>query len=580
MNTVLWIIHIIASLLFAIVLELNHSRWIGWILFAAAAILFPVLARKAGSGAMKFFLWLGCLLLYAGIFFISWPSVKGVPASTAAHPDVTPVITTDKGDITGVFNEDHSVEIYAGIPYAAPPVGELRWRKPQDVPAWEGVRACDTFAPMSMQKTNIPIMDSLTEIVGYHEYQPFASHSIPPVSEDSLYLNVWKPSGNAEKLPVIVYIHGGSLQTGQPWYQDYSGESFAKNGVVTVNMGYRLGVFGFLADETMLEEEGTTGNYGLLDQIKALEWVQKNISAFGGDPDNVTLIGESAGAACVDALCVSPLAKGLFRRAVMESSTLSSKNPPHSFRSFDEALKSGRSLLGRNQCTSINDLRKLDAEAIVDEMYTQHHITADGYVLPDTPHSLRAGGIHNEEALLHGFNSEESGPFILMDRASLKNYETKIRASFGEAADEVLALYPASTDDEADRYWAEVYGAQFFNYSHYCLNRLEIANDVPVYEYLFTKKNGRLSSWHSGELIYAFGTMKKNARQFDESDFELGRQMHAYWINFAKTGDPNGEGLPEFPLSQDSGKIMELGEETGVIDEPYLKLYGILDSYE
>ena len=579
MSIGLWIIHIVSSLLFGILLELNHSRWIGWLLFIAVFALFPVAVRKTGSGILKFFFWLGCLAVYAGIFLFSWPRTEAVPASTAAHPDVTPVISIDKGDITGVFNEDHSVEIYAGIPYAAPPVGELRWKKPQEVSSWKGIRACDAFAPMSMQKTNIPIMDSLTSIIGYHEYQPFSEHSTAPVSEDSLYLNVWKPAGEAEKLPVIVYIHGGSLQTGQTWYQDYSGESFAKNGVIVVNMAYRLGVFGFLADETMLKEEGTTGNYGLLDQIKALEWVQKNISAFGGDPDNVTLVGESAGAVCVDALCVSPLAKGLFRRVVMESSTVSSKNPPHSYRSFDEALSSGRALLDRYACTSIDDLRKLDAGTITGEMYTQHHITVDGYVLPDTPHSLRAQGIHNEEALLHGFNAEESGPFILLDKANLKNYVTKIRTSFGEAADEVLALYPAETDEQADRNWAEVYGAQYFNYSHYCLNQLENENDVPVYEYLFTKKNGRLSCWHSGELIYAFGMIQKNARQFTESDYELSTIMHAYWINFAKTGDPNGEGLPEFPVNSDSKKIMELGDHVGMIEEPYLKLYAILERH-
>ena len=173
---------------------------------------------------------------------------------------------------------------------------------------------------MSMQVVQPPVISSLAQIIGYHDWSASLSDNWrPPVSEDSLYLNIWKPRGICENLPVIVYIHGGSLQTGQPWYDDYSGESFAENGVITVNMGYRLGIFGFLAEGSLLEEDGTTGNYGLLDQIKALEWVRDNIAQFGGNPGNVTIIGESAGAVCVDALCVSPLAKGLFAKAVLES---------------------------------------------------------------------------------------------------------------------------------------------------------------------------------------------------------------------------------------------------------------------
>jgi para-nitrobenzyl esterase len=431
---------------------------------------------------------------------------------------------------------------------------------------------------MSMQVQNSPLFGSLARIIGYHDYRVSLDDSYrEPASEDSLYLNIWKPAGKVEKAPVAVYIHGGSLQTGQPWYADYSGEGFAKDGVIVVNMGYRLGVFGFLAAEEMMEEEGTAGNFGLLDQIKALEWVRDNISSFGGDPDNVTLIRESAGAVCVDALCVSPLAAGLFDRAVMESSAISSIEPPHSYRLFDEALSSGRALMERYGCSSLEELRKVPAEKLAAEQETQHHVTIDGYVLPDTPYHLRKQGIHNESALLHGFNKEESAPFLLFSHASLKDYEDKVRRWTGDSAEEVLSLYAPSTDEEAARFWAEIYGAIFFNYSHYCLNRLEQENQVPSWEYYFTKDNGRLGCWHSGELVYTFGVIPEGSRLYTEEDRALADTMHGCWVSFVKTGDPGKAGDQDFAQSPDSSMVMEFGGSTGMREDPCLALYQILD---
>ncbi|MBO7703002.1 MAG: carboxylesterase family protein [Solobacterium sp.] len=584
MGIILRILFVFLSVLFAAVLELNRNTLAGWVLFLLLLGGFPVLYKRFLTDQSWILRMLGFLLyplLFAGILFLSWPPVKNVPAVSVRHPDVTDPIETAYGTITGVYNKDHTVEVFAGIPYAAPPLGELRWRSPQDPSPWEGVLACDSFQPMSMQETSLPIVDSLTQIIGYHDYQISLDDNYrPPVSEDSLYLNIWKPVTEETDLPVLVYIHGGSLQTGQPWYQDYSGEGFAKDGVITVNMGYRLGVFGFLAEEELLEAEGTTGNYGLLDQIKALEWVQDNIRAFGGDPNNVTLVGESAGAVCVDALCVSPLAKGLFQRAILESSTLSSVIPPHSFRRFDEALASGRDLMNRYGCASLDELRSLPAEQLVHEMYTQHHVTVDGYVLSDTPYELRRNGVHNESALLHGYNKEESGPFIIFSRASLSNYEEKLRTEFGDSWEKIKELYPASSDEEADRYWAEIYGAEFFNYSHYCLSRLAKENGIPVYAYYFSKSNGRLSSWHSGELVYAFGVIPEHSTLYQESDYELSRAMHTYWVNFAKTGNPNGDSLPEFREYGTASQLMEFGETTGLIEEPYLNLYDVFDAMQ
>ena len=577
MRIVYWVICTVLMILSAGFLELNKNTFLGWALFLiTAAGLFMVSRLIKGKG---FWLHLSALAAYLGvmilIIFLSWPPIKPVKAVEGMETVYTEPVTTANGQVRGVKNRDGSVEVFAGIPYAKPPVNDLRWRKPQDPESWSGIRDCDHFAPMSMQEVNLPIIDSLTRIIGYHDYRiSLTDQYRPPVSEDSLYLNVWKPSGKQTDLPVIVYIHGGSLKTGQPWYEDYSGESFARDGVVAVNMGYRLGVFGFYADEESLKEEGTTGNFGLLDQIKALEWVRDNIASFGGDPQNVTLVGESAGAVCVDALCVSPLAEGLFQKAIMESSTISSKEPPHSFRHLQDALESGKSLRARHGVSTLQELRRLKAEELVGEQETQHHVCVDGTVLLNDPYVLRRNGVHNETALLHGFNKEESGPFILFDHASLRNYETKVRAFFRDSADEVLALYAPTTDSQADEYWAEIYGALFFNYSHDCIHRL-MKDQEPVYQYYFTKSNGRLSSWHSGELIYAFGMIPEDSGLFDESDRNLSRIMHEYWIRFARNGDPNGGDLPGF--EQGSDRLMELGEEVRMVDNPFRKLYDILD---
>ena len=563
-----WTFTILISILMGAVLELNKNTLFGWFLFALTAAGMAVISVKY-MGSWKW--WkkglciLGYLAVCVGIVFISWPPVRQVPAADTANPQKTEVYSTVYGDVRGVVLGS-GVELFAGIPYAAPPVDELRWKKPQDPEPWSSVLECDTFAPMSMQTQNLPIYNSLAQIIGYHDYKVSLKDNYREAfSEDSLYLNIWKPAGTLKKAPVAVYIHGGSLKTGQPWYQDYSGEGYAKDGV------------GFLATEEMLESEGTAGNFGLLDQIKALEWVRQNIESFGGDPDNITIIGESAGAVCVDALCVSPLASGLFKRAVLESSTISSKQPPHSYRLFDEALSSGRELMGRYNCASLDQLREIPAEKLVGEQETQHHVTIDGYVLPDTPYNLRKTGVHNEEAVVHGYNAEESGPFILFSHANLKNYEEKVRRWAGEYADDILALYNPSTDEEADRYWAKIYGAIFFNYSHYCLNRLEQEKGVPSWEYLFMKDNGRLGSWHSGEMVYTFGVIPEDSGLYTEEDRQLSNTMHSYLVNFVKSGDPNSETLSGFEESPDSSKVMEFGTHTGMIEEPDLALYEILD---
>ena len=497
---ILWkVLLAIAALILFTVLELGkHTLW-GWALavLAIAAFIFLRVKKLKGKGrGVRLLAWLGLLAVFAVVLWISRPPVKAVPAVAGKNGGTTGVIHVAQGDLTGVYTADKAVEVYAGIPYAKPPVGELRWKEPQPAEAWTGTLAADHFAPMSMQVTDSVIFGSLKQIVGYHDYKiSLTDNYRPPVSEDSLYLNIWKPAGELKDAPVLVYVHGGSLQTGQPWYEDYSGEGLARDGVIVVNMHYRLGIFGFYADEELAAESPnhTTGNYGLLDQILALEWVRDNIAAFGGDPSNVTISGESAGSACVTALCTSPLAKGLFRRVVAESSTVTAPEPAHSFRLMDEALKAAEKTKERWKASNVADLRAIPAEKLASEMDYHHHITVDGYVLPVTPYEAYRQGAFNEEAQLHGFNGEEAAPFILFSQGNMKNYESRIRRVFGDKyAQQVLELFPASTDAEAKKNWADIDSIILFIYGHICLQRQAALESIPSYVYYFTKTNGRL----------------------------------------------------------------------------------------
>ena len=588
-NRVLWRVLLgLTALVFFAFLELNRHTLLGWALAVLLFVLYSVLrGGKIGRFTLRYarrspriFAFLCVLIGCAAIAAVSWPPVKPVPAVENAAPRRTNVIHIAQGDLTGVYTADGEVEVFAGIPYAQPPVGELRWRAPQQPLPWEGEFRADQFAPMSMQPQNLPIVDSLTRIIGYHDYAITTSDNFrAPASEDSLYVNIWKPAGEVSNLPVLVYVHGGSLQTGQPWYADYSGEGLAWQGAVVVNMGYRLGIFGFFADEELAAENeyGATGNYGLMDQIAALRWVQNNIAAFGGDPGNVTLAGESAGSACVTALCTSPLAKGLFRRVVGESSTVTAPEPAHSFRTREEALKAGRETKDRLGAKTIEALRAMPAEQLVQEADYHHHITVDGFVLTETPWEAYSHGNYNEEAILQGFNLGESGPFLVLDRTTLKTYETKVRTLFGSLADEVLALYPARTDAEAQAHWAEMYTVYFFDYGHHWWARQAEANRIPTYMYHFTQANGRLGSWHSGEEVYFYGNIPEKSSLYTDSDRRLSAAMQTYLVNFMKTGDPNGEGLPSWSPIDHGRQLLVLGDSICPEEEPYEALYGILD---
>ena len=573
----------LTALVFAALLEFNKNTVPGWIAAALVLAAYGWLHRKKlkeKKGGVRVLAYLGLLAVLAGVMLVSAPPVKLRPAVAGETGGPTGTVTVAQGQLRGVTTADGAVEVYAGIPYAAPPVGPLRWRAPQDPSPWEGVLEADHFGPMAMQPRNSRIYESLAQIIGYHDYEIRLDDNFDDaVSEDALYLNIWKPAGEQEKLPVLVYIHGGALQTGQPWYADYRGEGLARKNTLVVNFGYRLGVFGFLATEELAAEDpdGSTGNYGLMDQIKALEWVRDNIAAFGGDPDNVTIAGESAGAACVTALCTSPQAKGLFRRAIAESSTTTAPEPQHSFRLLDDALETGRETMARFGAATAEELRAVPAGKLVAAADTNHHITIDGAVLPQTPYEAYQKGEHNEEAILHGFNALEATPFILFSQANAKNYEQKVRPYFKEYADEVLALCPGNTDAEAKANWTDLYSAALFTHGHYCWSRQALALGEPVYEYFFTKENGRLGTWHSGEEVYCYGNIPADSKLYDARDRELADIFSSYFANFAATGDPNGPGLPRWEASTDGTQLMEMGEENRMVTDPFLPIDDILD---
>ena len=586
----------LAALLCAVMFLLGRVNLPGWLLAAALFCGFVFArARVLGVGFLPRFV--GWIVLAAALtltFRIFGPPVRAVPAAEGKNLLATGAVTVAQGDLTGVYTQDGGVEVYAGIPYAKPPVGELRWREPQEPESWDGVRVCDHFAPMSMQTRNATWFNSLTEWGIYHTFRPrLLGNSLEPMSEDSLYLNIWKPAGEQKGLPVMVYVHGGSLTGGQPSWSEYNGESLARKGIVVVNFGYRLNVFGYLATEQLAAESanGTTGNYGLLDQLAALKWVRENIAAFGGDPNQVTVCGESAGASSVNALCVSPLSEGLFRRAIAESSGVTAKQPYHTFRALSDALEMGGSIMAEFGASSMDDLRAVPAEKLVGTRHINNSMTVDGYAITEQPYLTYEKGKNHEEALLQGYNVHEADLFTLFTKVTKDNYVETLRPLLGGYAERAAELVPPRAVD-AKYHWPveaggdakgasnEVYSAAWFAYSHYCWARLLTAQNKPVWEYYFTKDNGELGSAHGGELPYAFGNLERHAWLYDDSDRALSEVMQAYWANFVKYGDPNGDGLPEWDATRDGREVLELGEQVAPTADPYLGLYELLDAYQ
>lgn len=423
----------------------------------------------------------------------------------------TPVEVTG-GLITGTSSEDGAVTIYKGIPYAAPPVGDLRWKAPQPVENWDDVLACDTFSAICPQSTT-----------AYGDFQPeFYSDPYPEMSEDCLYLNVWTPAKSAdEKLPVMVYIHGGGNGSGWGYEKEFDGEGIAAKGCILVTLNYRLGVFGFLAHEDLAAEaDGCTGNYGLMDQAAAFEWVRDNIAAFGGDPENVTMFGQSAGAMDMTALVCSEKMDGLVDHAIFQSGGFLQLMPTVP---VEEAEATGSELTDALGMT-IEEMRAMD------DMDLYNAVTETG---------IGVSGLCVDGALMTKSINEavEDGSYLDIDYV------------IGSNSDEFGGTFAEGVTVLGER-------------------QLELGRK-PAYCYLFTHfipgiddpESTCYGAFHTGECWYIFETLDRCWRQplFTDADYELADMMAAYWTNFAKTGDPNGESVPEWaPYTEENKNIQVL----------------------
>ena len=473
------------------------------------------------------------------------------------------------GIIQGEVTED--LMIYKGIPFAAPPVGELRWKAPQPVQPWEGIKETVEFGPGPIQ--------------GFGKSDAF--------SEDCLYLNVWTPAKSPkEKLPVLVWIYGGGFSMGNSAGND--GSELARKGVVLVSMNYRVGQMGFFAHPELSAEnpEGVSGNYGILDQIAALEWIQENIAAFGGDPEKVTIFGESAGGISVSMLCASPLAKGLFRGAISQSGgsfgpVEERSYPGENMTSLDIAEKQGAKLAERLGAESIADLRAMEPDKLGGgfALAGGPWPIVDGYVIPDDQYKLYEAGKFNDVDVLIGYNSDEGASFSFGSNDAAA-HRASVEERYGPFAEELLKAYPVD-GPVVTKTGRDLARDASFGWHTWSWARLQSEKgNSKVYMYYFDQHpeypegspqygNG---SPHGQDVDFVFKTLKK---EDTDTDYELSDIMATYWTNFAKYGDPNGEGLPEWPeFTEDNHVTMVLkGDDPYPAPVPDEDAMWILNSY-
>ena len=470
------------------------------------------------------------------------------PAAIAAPAAV------ESGAIGGV--RDGSVVSYKGIPYAAPPVGPLRWREPQPVAAWAGVRSAKSFAPACMQ-TGVSM----------------PGETPPKVSEDCLYLNIWAPA-QAKNLPVMVWIYGGGFANGSASMPLYWGDRLARKGVIVVTFGYRVGPFGFLAHPELTAESPyhASGNYGLLDQIAALKWVRRNIAAFGGDSGCVTIAGQSAGATSVSILMASPLAKGLFQRAIAESGGMFEPMQLAPDYQLANAERVGESYAQSVGAKSLAELRALPGASLLKgKAGVISHPVLDAYVMPRSPYDVFAAGEQNDVPILIGSNANEARSLITdLDSVTAATFESGIIKHWGALPPQLYAGYPHATDAEAVRARLDFERDLRFGWDMWAWAGLEAAHGKnPVYYYHFTRnppfpKNSVYADWgpsHFAELWYSFDHLNQEPWAWSRADRRLADGMARYWTNFARSGNPNEKGLPEWPrFTGDSPQMLYLDD--------------------
>jgi para-nitrobenzyl esterase len=480
---------------------------------------------------------------------------------------------TESGTIFGV--RESQLSVYKGVPFAVPPVGDLRWRPPAHVAPWTGIRKADTFAPACMQ-------------VGVS----MPGETPPAVSEDCLYLNIWTPAKTVqEQLPVIVWIHGGGYKNGSASMPLYWGDRLAHKGVVVVTIAYRLGPLGFLAHPELTRESAhrSSGNYGLLDQIAALEWIQSNIAAFGGDPKCVTIAGQSSGAISVSILMASPRARGLFQRANGESGGLFEPLQLAPGYLLVNAERDGEKFAVSLGVASLQELRRLPAAALLSGKADDvSHPVVEPYVLPVTPYEAFASAQQNDVPLLIGSNAEEARALVDVTHVKAATFDSDLEHSFGPLPPAIAAAYPHGTDEEARQARLDLERDLRFGWDMWAWARLQAGTGRnQVYYYLFRQQppfpvGSVYEGWgasHFAELWYVFDHLDQAPWRWSTADRKVADEISSYWVNVAKWGNPNGPGLPPWPaFANADSKVLYLGDPITVGGVANIKSLNVFDA--
>jgi para-nitrobenzyl esterase len=484
-------------------------------------------------------------------------SVFCLAACGAAAPPVPgqPVqILVETGALAGEARD--GVMTFKGVPYAAAPVGALRWRPPQPAAAWTDVRPATAFSADCLQNRLPKFID------------PTASDG--PMAEDCLYLNVWAPAGNPPRpLPVMVWIHGGGYVVGSGASIAYDGANLVRQGVVVVSFNYRLGRFGFFAHPALAGDE-PTGNYAIMDQIAALAWVKRNIAAFGGDPGNVTIFGESAGGGSVHALMGSPAARGLFHKAIVQSGGGRDRLPRlgHDTPDAKAALKAGLAFSERTGAKDADALRALSAKTVLGDLSMLNNrdrpdyagLMVDGRIVTDDPEAVYARGGQARVPLLIGFTSNEFGSM----QSFTGDWTMQAAAKFGDREAGLRRLYDPDGGDKQlkARFISDVIFVEPARY----LAGLHAGSGQPTWLYRFAyvpaaKRPEQTDAYHASDVPFVFDTVGAAVKEATEADIAMGRTMAAYWAAFARSGDPNGAGRPAWPAYGASDQLLEFAND-------------------
>jgi len=491
------------------------------------------------------------------ILYITLPAIPCLFYSFVIKTDRSislSIAKTEAGMVSGIRDSSGDVTAFKGIPFAAPPVGNLRWRAPEAAKHWKGVKKCDIFGPSPMQGEPVPVQMYTAEFL------------IPekPISEDCLYLNVWTNAiKKTDKNPVFVWIYGGGFGGGGSACSIYDGEALAKKGIVFVSINYRVGAFGFLAHPLLSKEspDKSSGNYGLLDQIAALKWLKRNIAAFGGDPGNVTIAGQSAGAMSISCLFASPLAKGLFNKAIAESGSLIVNNPVFVLTDLRTAEEKGKSAAESAGVYTLAQLRAMSAGEVMEKFQRIYAPIVDGVVLPGPVSAIFARNKQIHLPLLTGWNADEGSGTM-----NKNDYKKQVEDEYGANAADFLRYFPGETDEQAAKSQIEINRNKMFALSVYKWAVLQSKyDDSPVYLYNFNRKVpenddlAKYGAFHTAEVPYTMNNLRLlSNRPLKPEDYSLAGTMSDYWVNFVKSGNPNGPGLPNWPQYNTSNNLIEV----------------------